>query len=40
VPLDRALEQMASWVRQHGARESGAFDDIEIARGLPPSWVT
>jgi hypothetical protein len=29
---------MADWVKSVGARKSQAFDDIEIQRGLPPSW--
>jgi UDP-glucose 4-epimerase len=40
VPLDHALRQMASWVREHGARQGRPFRDIEITRELPEAWVT
>jgi UDP-glucose 4-epimerase len=38
VSLEDGIERMAAWARRVGARESGAFDDIEIERNLPPSW--
>jgi UDP-glucose 4-epimerase len=37
--LDEGLARMVEWVRTVGARKSKDFDNIEIARGLPPSWV-
>lgn len=37
--LDEGLAAMAAWVRQHGARSSQKFKDIEIARNLPPVWL-
>ena len=37
--LRDGLEKMASWVRLVGARESKAFDNIEIMRNLPPLWL-
>lgn len=37
--LDEGLAAMAAWVRQHGARSSQKFRDIEIARNLPPVWL-
>jgi UDP-glucose 4-epimerase len=40
TPLEEGLRRMAQWVRQHGARQSGAFGGIEITKGLPASWVT
>ena len=39
VPLETGLRRMAEWARAHGAREGHAFDDIEISRNLPTSWV-
>jgi UDP-glucose 4-epimerase len=36
--LDEGLARMADWVKQHGARASAEFGDIEIPRNLPPSW--
>jgi UDP-glucose 4-epimerase len=38
VDLDEGIQRMASWVRQHGTRQSHEFGQIEISRGLPPSW--
>jgi len=40
VPLEAGIEQMARWVKGHGSRESSAFEEIEIAKNLPPSWAT
>ena len=40
VTLDAGLARMAAWVREHGPRQSAAFEAIEIARNLPPSWRT
>lgn len=37
--LEDGLEDMAAWVKQHGARESSVFTDIEIEKNLPPSWA-
>ncbi len=39
MPLKMGLERMAKWVKQFGARESKPFDNIEIEKNLPPSWV-
>lgn len=39
VSLRDGIEAMAEWVRQHGARESNVFENIEIARNMPPSWA-
>lgn len=40
VGLREGIRKMAAWVREHGARESSIFQDIEIARHLPPSWAS
>lgn len=40
VSLPDGLRVMAEWVRSVGARKSREFQDIEIRRGLPPSWVS
>jgi UDP-glucose 4-epimerase len=40
VALDAGLARMAAWVREHGPRQSAAFEAIEISRNLPPSWRT
>jgi UDP-glucose 4-epimerase len=38
TPLDEGLRAMAAWVREHGARSSPAFGDIEIRKNLPEVW--
>lgn len=38
IDLDEGIRRMAAWVREYGARQSKEFDEIEIAKGLPPSW--
>jgi len=40
VSLSDGLRRMASWVRKVGARKSDEFKNIEIRRGLPPSWLS
>lgn len=39
TPLDVGLKRMAAWAREVGARTSQPFGEIEIPRGLPPSWA-
>jgi UDP-glucose 4-epimerase len=40
VSLQDGIQTMADWVRDHGSRESGIFEDIEIPKNLPPSWAS
>ena len=37
--LEEGLARMASWVKAHGARASGVFQNIEIMKNLPASWA-
>jgi UDP-glucose 4-epimerase len=37
--LDEGLGRMATWVKQHGARESNVFEEIEICKNLPAAWA-
>jgi UDP-glucose 4-epimerase len=39
VSLPEGIQSMAAWVRQHGSRASSIFEDIEIAKNMPPSWA-
>jgi len=39
VSLLDGLQAMAQWVNAHGARESSVFENIEVARNMPPSWA-
>jgi UDP-glucose 4-epimerase len=36
--LQDGLEEMAAWVRSHGARASVPFSGIEILKNLPAAW--
>jgi len=38
TPLNAGLDEMAAWVRSHGARQSARLREVEIARNLPASW--
>ena len=37
--LEAGIRSMAEWVRKHGARASTTFDEIEVAKNMPPSWA-
>jgi UDP-glucose 4-epimerase len=39
VTLDEGIASMAQWVKNHGARASNVFENIEILKNLPPSWA-
>jgi UDP-glucose 4-epimerase len=39
TPLEVGIRQTAAWVKEHGARESSAFEEIEITKNLPRSWA-
>jgi UDP-glucose 4-epimerase len=39
VPLGQGLQRMAEWVKRHGARESAIFENIEVTKNMPPSWM-
>jgi UDP-glucose 4-epimerase len=36
--LGRGLELMSAWIKSHGSRQGQPFANIEIEKGLPPSW--
>jgi UDP-glucose 4-epimerase len=36
--LAEGVQRMANWVKQHGARQSQEFSEIEVSKNLPPSW--
>jgi UDP-glucose 4-epimerase len=39
IELDTGISRMVAWVKEHGARDPVEFPgEIELARGLPPSW--
>lgn len=37
--LDQGLSIMADWVRQHGARSSTKFENIEVMKNFPKAWL-
>ena len=37
--LEEGLARMASWVKQHGARSSSEFENIEVLRNFPAAWL-
>jgi UDP-glucose 4-epimerase len=38
--LEQGLTQMAQWVRQHGARASQKFKNIEVTKNFPVAWLS
>jgi len=39
TPLEDGLKRMAVWVKQVGSRASKEFENIEVQREMPPSWL-
>ncbi|MCA9932734.1 MAG: NAD-dependent epimerase/dehydratase family protein [Ardenticatenaceae bacterium] len=37
--LDDGLKRMADWVKQHGARSSSEFGNIEVTKNFPKAWL-
>jgi UDP-glucose 4-epimerase len=37
--LDEGLDRMAQWVKQHGARKSSKFENIEVEKNFPRAWL-
>ena len=37
--LEDGLRRMAAWVKQHGARSSQTFKDIEVTKNFPKAWL-
>ncbi len=38
--LEEGLARMAEWVRQHGARTSRKFENIEVTKNFPAAWLS
>jgi UDP-glucose 4-epimerase len=38
VALREGISRMAAWAKDQGARSPVVFRDIEVRKGLPPSW--
>jgi len=39
ISLDEGLSRMAEWVKQHGARSSSKFGNIEVTKNFPKAWL-
>jgi UDP-glucose 4-epimerase len=39
ISLDEGLSGMAHWVKNHGARSSQKFSNIEIRKNFPQAWI-
>lgn len=39
TPLNEGLQKMAEWAKKTGAKKSKEFENIEIKKNLPPSWI-
>lgn len=37
--LEEGLGRMAQWVKQHGARSSSKFENIEVTKNFPKAWL-
>lgn len=37
--LSEGLKRMADWVKQHGARASKKFDNVEVEKNFPKAWL-
>jgi UDP-glucose 4-epimerase len=37
--LEEGLNRMGAWVKQHGARTSQKFKDIEVTKNFPAAWL-
>jgi UDP-glucose 4-epimerase len=40
TPLQEGLQRMATWVKAVGSRKSKEFENIELNKGLPSSWIS
>ncbi|PWB74911.1 MAG: UDP-glucose 4-epimerase [Anaerolineales bacterium] len=39
VSLEEGVQKMAAWVKNHGARKSQKFGDIEVTKNFPVAWL-
>lgn len=39
VSLEEGVHRMAAWVKQHGARRSKKFENIEVTKNFPVAWL-
>ncbi len=39
VPLAEGIARMAAWAKEFGARQGQVFENIEVYKNMPPSWL-
>jgi UDP-glucose 4-epimerase len=39
VSLDDGVKKMAAWVKDHGARKSQKFGNVEVTKNFPAAWL-
>jgi UDP-glucose 4-epimerase len=39
VSLEEGVKRMAAWVKEHGARKSQKFENIEVTKNFPVAWL-
>ena len=39
IDLDEGVDRMAAWVKEHGARKSQKFENIEVDKNFPIAWL-
>lgn len=39
VSLEEGVKRMAVWVKEHGARKSQKFENIEVTKNFPVAWL-
>lgn len=39
VSLQAGVQKMVAWVKQHGARKSQKFENIEVTKNFPVAWL-
>jgi UDP-glucose 4-epimerase len=39
TPLHEGIRAMAEWVKEHGARASNVFENVEVRKNMPPTWA-
>lgn len=39
IDLEEGVSRMVKWAEKKGSRKSKKFNNIEISKNIPPSWV-
>jgi UDP-glucose 4-epimerase len=39
VSLEEGVKKMGAWVKEHGARKSQKFENIEVTKNFPVAWL-